>query len=218
MPTNPHVNLHFALNEQQLLDDLVMESIQFHGMDFNYLPREIVNFDEVYGEDTISRYELVFPIEMYIKSVYGFEGDGQFASKFGFEVRDQLTINVSVTRFDEILKGVRIRPQEGDLIYLPLTNSLFVIKYAKSRHVFYALGSLQTYELVCEMFEYSSEELSTGVDAIDSLMGKYSTDAPEIDDINLDLKPNDSNADNETFQAEGNTYISWDPGNPFGEI
>jgi hypothetical protein len=152
-------------NEQKIVEDLTIESIQIHGQDMVYLPRNIVNKDELFGEDTISGFTGGTELEMYISNVDGFDGDGDFISKFGLEIKDSMKLIVSKKRFEQEL--AMTRPLEGDLIYFPLTNGLFEIKFVEHENPFYQLGKLYTYELSCELFQYSQEDIETGWDEID---------------------------------------------------
>lgn len=219
MTTNPNLNWFSANNEQTLIENLIIESIQYYGMDMEYLPRELKNYDELYGEDEISEYNSHYSIEMYIRSVGGFEGDGTFLSKFGLEIRDEITLTVAVSRFNTVFTSIRTRPSEGDLIYFPLSKAVFVIKYVKNRALFYQLGALQTFDIVCEMFEYSSEKLNTGIDFVDALEDKYSTNALDannvVQHIDLDVRPNDYWSDNEVVEERANTIIDFTTNNPF---
>lgn len=174
--TNVYINNFKASREQQLLEDLIIESIKMYGQDMIYLPREIVSLDELYTEDDQSKYTKAFPIEMYIKSVDGFQGDGVFLSKFGLEIRDQVTFTVAKRIFEEEVgtETDQFRPNEGDVIYFPLNAKLFVIRYVDYKPFFYQLGSLQTYDLICELFEYSGEIFDTGYDYIDEIQSKFS--------------------------------------------
>ena len=142
-----------------------------------YIPRKINNYDSVYGADDQSSYELAIPIELYIKSIDGFAGDGNFMSKFGVEIRDQVTFSVAQRRFIDDVAAItsQLRPNEGDLIYFPLNNKCFQIKSVSKFEMFYQMGALQTWELTCELFEYSNEVFNTGVPQIDSIQVKLST-------------------------------------------
>ena len=154
-------------NEQKVVEDLTIESIQIHGQDMVYIPRTLVNKDELFGEDSISKFESGTEIEMYIESVDGFEGDGDFISKFGLEIRDSMSLVVSKKRFEQEL--AMTRPKEGDLIYFPLTNGLFEIKFVEHENPFYQLGKLYTYKLSCELFQYSQEDIETGWTDVDTV-------------------------------------------------
>ena len=171
MATNFYFNNFDSSSEQFLIEDLVIESIKIYGHDVIYLPREIVNRDFVFNEDGISKFEDNYMIEMYIKNVDGFEGEQDFMSKFGLEIRDQITFSVSIRRFaDEIaVNETSLRPNEGDLIFFPLTSSFYEIKFVEHEAIYYQLGDLQIYDLKCELYEYSGEEFNTGSDLLDQI-------------------------------------------------
>ena len=170
-------------NEQQVVEDLTIESIQIHGQDMIYLPRTLVNKDELFGEDSISKFTSGTLIEMYIESVDGFEGDGDFISKFGLEIKDSMSLVVSKKRFEAELEMTR--PLEGDLVYFPLTNGLFEIKFVEHENPFYQIGKLYTYKLSCELFQYSQEDFDTGFTVIDTVES-----ANQATTINLTLTAN----------------------------
>ena len=178
MSTNFFVNNFKSSMEQQLIEDLIIESIKFYGQDMYYIPRKLNNYDSVYGADDQSSYEQAIPIEIYIKSVNGFSGDNTFFSKFaGIEIRDQVIFSLARRRFDEEVGVIttQVRPNEGDLVYFPLNNKCFQIKYVNKYEMFYQLGALQTWEMTCELFEYSNEVFNTGIQEIDSIQKKYDT-------------------------------------------
>ena len=173
MATNQYFN-NFGSDtaDQKLIENIIIESIQNYGIDVYYMPRTQVNTDSIFGEDRISKFEDARTIEMYIKSVDGFEGDGTFVSNFGLEVRDQITFTVSRRRFQELQFEGDNRdkePKEGDLVYFPLTESLFQIMHVQGYNTFYQTGALQTFDLVCELFEYADEAIDTGIDELDKI-------------------------------------------------
>jgi len=172
MPTNTYFRNFDARNEQELLHSLVTESIQIYGHDVNYIPRTLVNTDTILGEDSISEYKDAYSIEMYIKSVDGFEGEGDLISKFGLEIRDQIVFSVARRAFEGLDIGVR--PKEGDLIYFPLTEKLFQIMFVEHETPFYQTGALPTFDLTCELFTYSDEKIDTGVEEVDVIEQKQS--------------------------------------------
>ena len=172
MPTNTYFRNFDARNEQELLHSLVTESIQIYGHDVNYIPRTLVNEDTILGEDSISEYKDAYSIEMYIKSVDGFEGEGDLVSKFGLEIRDQIVFSVARRAFEGLDIGVR--PKEGDLIYFPLTEKLFQIMFVEHETPFYQTGALPTFDLTCELFTYSDEKIDTGVEEVDVIEQKQS--------------------------------------------
>ena len=172
MPTNTYFRNFDARNEQELLHSLVTESIQIYGHDVNYIPRTLVNEDTILGEDSISEYKDAYSIEMYIKSVDGFEGEGDLVSKFGLEIRDQIVFSVARRAFEGLDIGVR--PKEGDLIFFPLTEKLFQVMFVEHETPFYQTGALPTFDLTCELFTYSDEKIDTGVEEVDVIEQKQS--------------------------------------------
>lgn len=177
MATN-HYFSQKVKSEQNLYEDIIIESLKIYGQDVYYLPRDIVNEDKILGEDVPSRFNSSYRVEMYIENTEGFDGEGDLFTKFGVEIRDQATFVVSrkrwnqtVSRYDNEIQSVR--PREGDVIYLPLSNSMFQIMAVEHEQPFYQLSNLPTYKLRCELFEYSDEDLDTGIDAIDDIERRY---------------------------------------------
>ena len=161
---------HNVRSEQSLVESLVIESLQFYGQDLYYLPREIVNKDKVFLDDVPSRFGEAYKIEMYLDGNQ-FEGDGELFAKFGIEIRDTATFVVSIKRWRELigrkLTENNFRPREGDLIYLPMSNTIFQITKASNYDPFFQLGQLPTYKLSCELFEYNDEDFDTNIANID---------------------------------------------------
>ena len=174
-------NLYFSdkvTAEQQLYENIVIESLKMYGQDVYYLPRDIVNEDRVFGDDVPSRFNSSYKVEMYIENTEGFDGEGDLFTKFGVEIRDQATFVVArrrwtatVNRFDNNINSTR--PREGDLVYLPLSNSMFQIMAVEHEQPFYQLSNLATYKLRCELFEYNDEDFDTGTDIIDGIERAY---------------------------------------------
>lgn len=222
-----------------MIEDLVLESIKIYGHDMYYCPRTLIAKDDIYGEDTISEYKTAYYIDLYIRNFDSYEGDGNFLSKFNLEIRDQMTLTVSVRNFMNEIGNIELidRPQEGDLIYIPMLDRLLVIKYVNKNPVFYQMGAIQMYDLVCEMFEYSSERFSTGIEAIDSIETDLSLDASEyalltqdkfiITDqdgyqivqggYNFETQARDPYEDNTEFETEGDSILDWTQIDPFSE-
>lgn len=177
MATNFFFNNFQSSQEQLLLENLIIESIKIYGEDMYYIPRTLNNYDSVYGADDQSSYDTAYMVEMYIKSIDGFSGDGSFLSKFGLEIRDRVIFSVAQRIFSEEvgMHSNQVRPNEGDLIYFPLNAKCFQIKYVNKQEMFYQLGALQTWEVTCELFEYSGERLNTGIPEIDILQTKFDT-------------------------------------------
>lgn len=177
MATN-HYFSQKVKSEQNLYEDIIIESLKIYGQDVYYLPRDLVAEDKILGEDIQSSFNSSYKVEMYIENTEGFDGEGDLFTKFGVEIRDQATFIVArkrwsqtVARYDNEIQA--IRPLEGDVIYLPLSNSMFQIMAVEHEQPFYQLSNLPTYKLRCELFEYSGENLDTGVDAIDTVERDY---------------------------------------------
>ncbi len=178
MPTNVYFN-HAVKSEQDLHEDLVVESLRFYGHEVFYLPRTIVDEDELFGEDTSSKFGDAYAVEMYIENTEGFEGEGDLLSKFGVEVRDQATFVLSRRTWQRFISldqnlATTTRPQEGDLIYFPLGNQVFEIRFVEHENPFYQLGKLNVFKLQCETFEYSHEEIDVGIAELDNIEDQFS--------------------------------------------
>jgi hypothetical protein len=237
MATSLYFNNFGASQEQLLIEDLIVESIKIYGHDLYYLPRTRVNDDAIYGEETYSRFDSHYFVEMYIKNVEGFAGQGSFLSKFNLEIRDQVTFTVARRVFSEEIGAFTsfVRPREGDLIYFPLNNKFFEIKYVQNAPIFYQLGSLQTFDLDCEMFEYSNEIFNTGVVEIDEKQksitfnmmdfgiqlenGLALTDEEGFDLVQeeFDLKTQEPISDNFDIQSESDVILDFTEIDPFSE-
>ena len=168
-------------SEQLLMEDLIIECLKIYGFDTYYLPRSAVNEDMILGEDVLNRYEHAYPLEMYMSNVTGFEGDGDLLTKFGVEFRDTATFIVARRRWDEVIarSGTAVlttRPAEGDIIYFPLTKAYFEIKKVDATDPFFQVGKLYVYKLECELFQFSSERFTTGIQEIDSTPANTSID------------------------------------------
>lgn len=160
-----------TINQQRLMEDVIVESIKIMGHDCWYIPREGFNAtDIIYGENPQSKFERAYSVEMYLANVEGYEGDGDFFSKFGLEIRDTSNFVVSRKAFEKYIpSNYAIRPREGDLIFVPVLQKLFEIKFVEEELMFFSLGkrSPYIYELRCELFRYSQESINTGVEEID---------------------------------------------------
>ena len=154
-------------NEGNLLEDLVQESIQVFGHEVSYLPRIQNNLDNIFGEATASSFESAYPVEVYIKTTDGFEGEGAFVGRFGLEIREQVTFSMSQRTWKGL--GLTTRPLEGDLIWFDTAQKMFEIQFVEHQAIFYQLGRLPVYDLSCEFFEYSSEDIDTGIPEIDAV-------------------------------------------------
>lgn len=170
-------NLYFsagARSEQNLYEDLIIESIKIYGQDLYYLPRDLVNVDDVFREDPVSKFNSNYLLEMYVDNIDGFDGEGDLFTKFGVEIRDQVTFTVAkrrwqqtVMRYDNEIQG--IRPLEGDLVFTPFSKKIFQIMHVEHEQPFYQLNNLPVFKLQCELFEYNDEDFDVNNDAITQL-------------------------------------------------
>lgn len=216
MATNFYFSNFTNSGEQNLIEDLIIESIQIYGHDVWYIPRTLGAKDELLNEDDLSIFSSAYMVEMYIKNVEGFEGDGDFLSKFGLQIRDSITFTIAMRKFNsEVgLYNEEVRPNEGDLIYFPLNRKIFEVQHVEHEAIFYQMGSLQTYDLRCELFEYSQERFNTGVLEIDTLFNRYvlTTNSAIANVESVDLL-----ADNFTIETIADNIIDFTEENPFGE-
>ena len=168
MALNPFF-LQGSKGEQNLLRDLSNETIQIHGIEFIYMPRTLVNSKDVMREITSSKFDKSFPIEGYITSYEGFDSGYNLLTKFGVRSTAEMKIVISLERYDQGIAPLlsQSRPNEGDLMYFPLRDIIFEIKYVNDIENFYQLRERYTYELTCEPFEYEDEVIDTGVTAVD---------------------------------------------------
>jgi hypothetical protein len=278
---NRYFNNYGFAREQDLVEDLILESIKIYGHEVKYLPRTRVAVDHLFGEDPLSKFDEAIPVEMYLKSMEGFEGDGQFLSKFGLEIRDQIVLTVSRKRFDQAITSPKImtevgynlifedgdtdepsrqfltgdinteswelegddylntmnRPQQGDLIYFPMIGKIFEIMFVDDRPTFFQMGRMQSYDLRCELFEYSSERLDTGNTEIDDIETNNTLDTllyqflKEDGELLLNedgdsllqeftVETTDLTANNEFFTSQVNIdgIIDFSEVNPFSEV
>jgi hypothetical protein len=182
MSVNRYFNHTSFASEQGLVQDLIDESIQIYGHDVYYIPRDTVNLDTFLGEDPLTAFTTTYPIEMYLKTLESFQGQSEFISKFGLHIEDQATFIVSQRRFtsavvDAVDSAVTVlsRPREADLIYIEMTPAnryLFEIKFVEDKERLFQLGKLYTYELRCELMNFTNEKVNTNVDDIDEVAQK----------------------------------------------
>lgn len=209
MTVNPYLNFYTANNEQTLFENLMIEGIQFYGFDTYYLKLQMDDYDEVFREATARTYRDYFTIEMYLKSFEKFGGDGKFASEeLGLEIRDQTVFTIAQKRFKDV--SSMERPREGDIIFLPLDQKVYEIKFVDHQNVFYQLGRLITYDCHCELLEYNGERFETGVPVIDQISTLYPMDGSE-NNVVTDWVDQSSE-----IQAISNTELDWTEKDPFG--
>jgi hypothetical protein len=188
MALNPFF-LNGTSTEQSLIQDLINEQLKIYGIDIMYIPRKILNSDNILKEVQSSRFDDNFIIEAYVNNYEGYAGAGDLMTKFGVSLRDEVTLTISKERFEEFIAPILTslynpdliyndpneidlvtRPREGDLIYFPLGKRLFEIKFVEHEKPFYQLGKTYVYELVCELFEYEDEIIDTTVEEVDELI------------------------------------------------
>lgn len=224
MATNVYFQNYSFKNEQELIDDLVIESIQIYGVDTYYVTRNIQNVDRMFNEDRVSIFNAAYNCEMYISSVDGFGGEGDFLSKFGLQIRDQMTVCVAFRTFERNvirLTPTIIRPLEGDLIWMPFAQEFFKIMHVEHESVFYQMGQLQVYEMQCELYEYAGERFMTGIDEIDTHFDpyKFADTTGGLPDLSLEsLRNKDVPARNLDYTEEMEPVIDWSQVDPFTDI
>ena len=163
-----------SAQEQKFMENLVVESIEIYGQDIYYVPRDIVNRDTIFEEDSDGRFSSARAIRAYVNNAEGWEGQGELLSKFGIRIEDKTTFIFSREKFKEKVDdletlNVEGRPNEGDLIWFPITKHLFEIKFVEVEKPFYQLGKGYVWECQCELFEYSDEEINTGIADLDAI-------------------------------------------------
>jgi len=235
-------NTSGTTNEQRLIEDLVIESIKIYGHDVYYLPRSSGNLDNILGEDVLSQFDTAIPLEMYLANIQGWEGNGELFTKFGISVTDQATFVVSKRRWEDTVGAsptdslqLPNRPAEGDLIYLPKTNSMFEIKFVQHLDPFYQLGKFYVYSMSCELYQYSSEVFDTGIAEIDSTVETITQNVFEYEILSqtgerllsqtgyaiikqdFNTTSNVPFSDTEFFESEGGDILDFSEVNPFGE-
>lgn len=204
-------------NEQYLLEDLIIESIRVYGQDMYYIPRILIAKDDILGEDRLSQFKNAYPIEMYLESVSGFEGQGAFINKFGLMMEQSATLTVARRTWERFVgrhtdATLPNRPAEGDLLYFPLTNGLFDIKFVEHQDPFYQLGKLYVYRLEVELFQYASEIIDTGIQPLDEFESLKTFDVTKQTNVDNQQRAGDNNK----FKSQA-TAITFDVNNPFGE-
>ncbi len=191
MALNPFF-LQGSAGEQRLVQELINEQLKIYGVEVTYIPRKIVNRSTVIEEVQTSRFDDNYLLEAYVENFDGYGGQGDLMTKFGVNIKDELTITISKERFEDFiapfLEGeseseiiLSTRPREGDLVYFPLGQRLFEVKFVEHENPFYQLGKNYVYQLQCELFEYEGEVIDTSIEAIDTVV----EDQGYIIDLNL---------------------------------
>jgi hypothetical protein len=213
MPRNPYFTMGTA-PEQDILEDIIIESINIYGLDMYYIPRSLVAKDDLLGEDRLSEFKNSYPVVTYFESIDGFESSSYIQSKFGLSIEQTATLVIARKEWRNLVGryGQSIlpnRPAEGDLIYFPLTNGLFEIKFVNHQDPFYQLGKLYVYKLSVELFQYASERFSTGVEEIDVFESLKT-----FDDASNTVEVSDSYGDNDNMITHG-TAVTFNDLDPF---
>ena len=180
MPTNVYFDTG-TRPEQNLYEDLMIEQLKIYGQDVFYIPRTLVKEDNLFGEDTLSKFGDAYLIEMYFENVEGYEGEKEIMSKFGLQMNEDVTFVVSRRRFEQLVSHdsnliVKTRPNEGDLVYFPKVKKIFEITFVDHDDPFYQVHNVPAFKLKCKTFEYSSEDLDTGITEIDAIETANSLD------------------------------------------
>ena len=176
MPLSPYF-LQGSSSEQRLVQDLINEQLKIYGQDIVYLPRKIVNKKTIMKEVVASTFDDAYRMEAYLLNYQGFEGNGDILQKFGVQTTDAVTFVISKERYEDFISPflnsdsqveLATRPEEGDLIYFPLDNTMFEIKYVEGKKPFYQLNNLYVYTLSCEVMDYAlDEDIDTGLEEVD---------------------------------------------------
>jgi hypothetical protein len=235
---NPFFNRYNFQPEQELYQDLLCQAVQMAGIEIYYIPRNIVNFDKIYETDDQSSYTNAIETICYLESIDGFGGQKDIFSKFGLEIRDQITVTIPKRIFDRTIKPISNseRPDEGDLIYFKLNQKCFQVKFTNNKEIFYPLGVLPLYRLTCELFEYSNETFNTEISEIDSIQtlsslnildnvvqsdeGSILTDenGNRITLESYDVQNIDIITDEDTLNTDVIPLVSTSESNPFGFV
>ena len=243
MPTSVYFDTG-TIPEQRLYEDLIIEQLRAFGQEVFYLPRTLVNEDTIFGEDPLSEFNDAYLIEMYVENIEGYDGEKELMTKFGLDIQNEVTFVVARRRWEQLISIdqnliVSTRPNEGDLVYFPRTKHIFEISFVDHDDPFYQVQNLPVYKLKCRSFDYSSEQIDTGIVEIDNIETTYSLDVlsyqltledgtgsvlQEVDgtnyllneDFTIEIK--DTKAQNDIFDTFNNTVLDFSESNPFGDI
>jgi len=241
MGTNVYFNTG-TQSEKNLYEDLMIEQLRIYGQDVFYIPRTLVKEDELLGEDVLSKFGDAYQIEMYFENVEGYEGEKEIMSKFGLQMNEDVTFVVSRRRFEQLVSTdsnliIKTRPNEGDLIYFDKVKKMFEISFVDHDDPFYQVHNIPAFKLKCKTFQYSGEDLDTGIEEIDAIESANSLDMLQhqltLEDgtgqIQLEtgdyiiqesfvVDTIDENAMNDFFDKQDDTILDFTESNPFGDI
>jgi hypothetical protein len=243
MPTSVYFDTG-TIPEQRLYEDLIIEQLRAFGQEVFYLPRTLVNEDTILGEDPLSEFNDAYLIEMYVENIEGYDGEKELMTKFGLDIQNEVTFVVARRRWEQLISLdqnliVNTRPNEGDLVYFPRTKHIFEISFVDHDDPFYQVQNLPVYKLKCRSFDYSSEQIDTGIVEIDNIETTYSLDVLSYqltledgtgsvlqegdgtnyllnEDYTIEIK--DTKAQNDIFDTFNNTVLDFSESNPFGDI
>ena len=219
MATNAFFRNHDNVYEQNLIDDLVIESIKIYGIDVKFITRLHQNIDKILNEDDLPTFDKYYDFEVYIKNVDGFEGEGDFLSKFGLQIRDSITFTVAIRTFEQYVtreQDTRLRPLEGEMIWMPLNQKMYKIQHVEHESVFYQTGALQVYDMRCELAEYSGETFDTGYYEIDNYFADIDTSKDTVTSL-TSLEGVDPLANNLAFEDQADDILDFSEMDPFSE-
>ena len=248
MPTNVYFDTG-TKPEQHLYEDLMIEQLKIYGQDVYYIPRTLVKEDELLGEDVLSKFGDAYLIEMYFENVEGYEGEKEIMSKFGLQMNEDATFVVAKRRFEQLVSTdsnliVKTRPNEGDLVYFPRVKKMFEISFVDHDDPFYQVHNIPAFKLKVKTFEYSSEDIDTGIAEIDaieddnsldmmqhqmtletatgtgSLILENSVEGAAASYIILEtysIATIDENSQNDDFELADDTILDFTESNPFGD-
>ena len=245
MPTSVYFDTGTTA-EQRLYENLIIEQLSVFGQDVYYLPRKLVNEDTLFDEDTSSSFNDAYIIEMYLDNIEGYEGQKEMMTRFGLDMQDEATFVVSKRRFEQLISLdqnliVSTRPNEGDLIYYPKSKKLFEISFVDHDDPFYQLSNLPVFKLRCRTFEYSHEDMATGLDVVDAIETSQSLDALAYQVVletatesgtnylitedgdwivseEYSVSTIDTSSDTSFFETQGDSILDFSEMNPFGEV
>ena len=245
MPTSVYFDTGTTA-EQRLYENLIIEQLSVFGQDVYYLPRKLVNEDTLFDEDTSSSFNDAYIIEMYLDNIEGYEGQKEMMTRFGLDMQDEATFVVSKRRFEQLISLdqnliVSTRPNEGDLIYYPKSKKLFEISFVDHDDPFYQLANLPVFKLRCRTFEYSHEDMATGLDVVDAIETSQSLDALAYQVVletatesgtnylitedgdwivseEYSVSTIDVSSDTSFFETQGDSILDFSEINPFGEV
>lgn len=216
MARNTYFDFFNYAPEQNLIEDLVVESLRIYAHDCIYLPRTGISEDRILNEYEYSQFNTAIECEFYIKNFSGFEGEGQFLSHFGVEIRDQVRLVMAIRSFNEFVQPItsEARPLEGDCIYIPMLGALYQISFVENDAVYHQLGAVQTLEITASLFEISGEVFNTGNAEIDAKYNKYNEEIGQ-DEVDETV---DTMARNQEFTLEADEILDVTEINPIGNL